>query len=281
MECWSDLSRKTAPRMRWLGGLGWLLILCCLLACSQPIQTVFVQAGVIQLSKPDVQITHLFFKDQTSVLIGTPPADCRIYMANTKGVMRPVEAGLMSFSDSQQLRLQTRGGGFIPSEELELEVIKMKSNEVQIASGTPAQSPYNKSSLGVLLDQKKAGVHFKDTGWLGFQGDTIHFELTLDEAPLSGIAISCLQDQQSWIFTPQHIKAIFYDAQGELLQESQYFNSSATIKANTSFEFLKLAVAEIRPTRMELWMTNIAEIPAWHPAKGNAPWLFIDEIIIQ
>lgn len=268
--------------MKWIRHLSGLLLLS-FLSCHFVSKSPFLQLDEVPLSPPVIPAENIFFKDSTSLSVLEPPAGCRIHFTTDDtppDQNSPVLKGKLPVTTSSLLRFICLGGGYLPSDERRVELFKISDSGISMTSATPASAPYNEPPLTTLVDQQKGSKNFRDGGWLGYQSPTIVYELKLDGAMITGLALSFLEDQKSWIFAPQRLSVQFYDGDNQLIFAGEKRYAAEVETAGNSFQFLKIDTGQIRPASVVVELNNLAEIPDWHPGKGTSPWLFVDEIII-
>ncbi len=152
-----------------------------------------------------------------------------------------------------------------------------KAQHKSVALRHPARAPYNVAGL----TDGKAGILDYRHRWIGFWGDTLDAVIDLGEATeVNSVSMDFYFYPLSWIFLPQRIEFLG-SVDGTHWQSLEVFTpenpeilatpSIRTITANAkgSFRYMRV-VAEPLP-----------EIPAWHRAAGQKPWIFTDEIIVK
>ena len=141
----------------------------------------------------------------------------------------------------------------------------------------PATTPYNTAGL----TDGKAGIIDYRHDWLGFWGDTLDAVIDLGEATeIKSISLDFYFYPLSWIFLPQRIE----------FQESVDSNNWRTLEVFSPENPMILATPSIKTFTattkgsvryIRVVAEPLSEIPAWHRAAGQKPWLFTDEIIIK
>ncbi|MBT4401358.1 MAG: hypothetical protein HOD37_17910, partial [Bacteroidetes bacterium] len=133
-----------------------------------------------------------------------------------------------------------------------------------------------------LVDGIRGTRDYLDGKWQGFMGQDMEATIDLMETKrLDEIIAGCLQDTRSWIFMPGSVQA-YGSIDGEdyiLLGES--FNdvsqkATGAIKKDFKITFPKAAFRYIR-----IRAKNIGICPDWHNGKGQAAFLFMDELVVQ
>ena len=147
----------------------------------------------------------------------------------------------------------------------------------------PATAPYNNADL----TDGDVGILDYRHDWIGFWGDTLDAVVDLGEPQtINEISVDFYFYPLSWIFLPQRVRfAVSNDGEH---WEWRYDNCNENPEV--------LATPIIYTCRAERVCTMgepgkyryvrvvaepIPEIPAWHRAAGQKPWIFTDEIIVK
>jgi hexosaminidase len=141
---------------------------------------------------------------------------------------------------------------------------------------TKPDSRYKGKGGLTLVDGIKGGKPWKGHEWLGY--DTTHIEFIVDLGKLSaikGYEIGFLQDEGSWIHTPERVEA-YYSKNKKKWKKVSKVDAMDPLKVSEEFtqhfyykgRYLKLVVQPMK------------SIPVSSPGEGNIPWTFIDELII-
>jgi hexosaminidase len=135
---------------------------------------------------------------------------------------------------------------------------------------TSPSEKYNVHGDLGLVDGVVGGKPWKGDQWLGFETDTIKFQLDFGyEQKLKKISLGTLNDPGSWIYRPKKV-AIEYSLDGEkwkkrnMILTGDSFISSKRMKTR----FIRFTV------------TNDEKIVSGLPGAGFTPWTFLDELII-
>ena len=257
-------------------------ILFLLSSCNdQP--TAFLQADAVALSPPVVWVENTFFTKAATISLGETQGESRVHYTvdgTVPTLESPAAERQMSIDESQVLTFRTLGGGFLPSEPVAVEVMKLPAQMLTLISATPASPPYNNVPDSALADRAKAGKNFRETDWLGYQDSLLIFEFSLPEGPINGIAVSVLEDQASWIFAPSAVKATFYDAAGEEVAFGEVAYPTEVEKSGSHFRFLLVNTKAVNAARVRMEVVCLTRIPDWHPGAGKLGWVFLDEVVV-
>ncbi len=143
---------------------------------------------------------------------------------------------------------------------------------------TQPKAPYNTASL----TDGKGGIMDYRNRWLGWFGDSIDVIVSLNpDSIYSSVSMDFYFYPLSWIFLPQHIEYQVSD-DGTTWQKLAEFNPvNPEILATPDIKTFR---ADFKPRKINLLRVvakPLPEIPAWHRATGEKPWIFTDEIVVK
>ena len=260
--------------------------LCCFLfwvgAQKAGSDTKYLQQDEVQLSKPVIDISNIFFTQNILLSYGETPKDCTLKYkfkneANSDWTTPP-EKGLKLNKSAHLLFKYTSNQDYLDSEEIELEVKKVDKQCIQeIEFLDEPSSNYSGQGQKTLLDQVKASSNFKDGKWLGFNRPTITLGVSLKKKKcIESICISSLQNQGAWIFLPHKIEVYHQDKRIAYQEYNGIQNES-----NAKSQLLHISIPKVKTEELRIKISALDEIPEWHPGHGTIPWFFIDEIIVE
>lgn len=247
------------------------LVLVMMVGCKP---SKYLQHNKAKLSKPNVTISNVFF--EKNAIINVDPAGEGVkFEYSIDGNLKMKYKQPILVSESSKVTIQAIGGGYIPSSEVSIEVIKIpavKNNS--IASNRPLNEKYGHGGLDILIDIEKGKSSFQN-GWLGYLGDTVDFTIAFDEREVDELVVSTLRNHGAWIFSPQQIS--IYD--NERMICTQTLQAVSENDSNSSV-FTKISFPKIKTDQLKVELIALDEIPSWHQGVGSKPWIFIDEILI-
>jgi hypothetical protein len=143
-------------------------------------------------------------------------------------------------------------------------------NEQYTGNGTPG-----------LIDNKGGIPAALANTWLGFQADTVTIELQLSKPTrINEVLINFLQDQGRWIFLPSLAQLYYLDEKTrafELYKIENFLYSRPSPGTRCYYSSIEPG-REIVTGKLRLQIIPVQHIPDWHDGKGQAAWVFIDEI---
>ena len=142
------------------------------------------------------------------------------------------------------------------------------------------RAPYNE---GTLSDGLVGIMDYRNT-WLGFWGDTLDAVVDLRQpTEIRSIALDFYFYPLSWIFNPQWVLFQVSD-DGELWQPfgDLLRPENPEVLAKPEIHTLRCELTSPQTARyVRVVAAPLPEIPSWHRAAGQKPWIFTDEIIIR
>jgi len=159
-----------------------------------------------------------------------------------------------------------------------------KDNNVSLDLKSTYANQYAAGGPFSLIDGITGGNEYRTGDWQGFWEQDVIAEVSFNEPRvLATVGVNCLSDMKSWIFLPEEIIfeistdginfhplqsiKVFKEPESEMFPHRRSFAT----ETNTS-EPIKVIRVTVKPTD---------KCPEWHLGKGNATWLFIDEITFE
>ncbi len=122
----------------------------------------------------------------------------------------------------------------------------------------------------VLSDGIEGRRPWHGAEWLGFRDSVVEFTMDLKEkTALKTIEVGFLESQPSWIYLPRDVE-LFYSKNGRRWKsiKASQISEKTVLKINADCRFLKLRINQMP-------IINGGE------GKGQKPWLFMDEIVVE
>ncbi len=267
-----------------------LLIILCVYACStakvgQEKQSgglekiALLQSEAVPLGEPRWNIDSLWFRGSTGVSLAFDLPEASIYY--TLDDSEPIKyTAPFTLSQSTVLRAQSRREGFMASDWQSETVVQLndKVKKARAELNPAANEKYPGGGAASFIDLQRGTLDFRSgQAWSGFQSPEIavnlHFELA---TVMEKIYLSALSDHRSWIFLPERVEVWEGD---KMLGSTPVGVSEAAEKA--SRKLIPVAIPSGQYRDLLVKIISPSEIPAWHAGKGYAPWLFLDEILIN
>lgn len=248
------------------------------------LKTVLI-AQEYQLSKPLIFATNGgLFDRKTEVKIDFRLQGAQLFYTldgsepdeNSKLYTKP-----LVIKKSSMLKVKAYKEDFYPSETasqwFQRKGIKIASIDL---SPTP-EGTYQGNGIFTLIDGTGGTLNFHDGNWLGYNKGPITVVVELEKAKsINEIILCTLLNQESWIMAPEYIKTSFSNDGIQFFDEGyiQPENMTSTPSSKVNYSIM---APEKRVQYIKLEIQPCATLPDWHPGKGQAGWLFLDEIIVR
>ena len=161
------------------------------------------------------------------------------------------------------------------------------TRDYDISLATPPAPQYSGSSPQALVDGVRGSAAWQLGGWQGFEGTDLVAVVDLKKpTAFHRLALSCVEDQNAWIFPPSEIQFLTSDdgvnfseigkTTPEIAPPSGVGGITEGSKVH-EFEFLKNSKARF----VKIIARSLTPIPSWHKGAGGKGWIFADEILID
>ena len=143
----------------------------------------------------------------------------------------------------------------------------------------PATAPYATGKL----DDGRVGILDYRHDWLGFWGDTLDATIALGEGQsFSSVSLDFYFYPLSWIFLPQRVAFYVSDDRATWRQIGEEHPENPEILATPSIQTITFKSGKpIEAKYLRVVAEPLPEIPLWHRAAGEKPWIFADEIFVR
>lgn len=159
-----------------------------------------------------------------------------------------------------------------------------KARHKKVTLRRPATAPYNTAGL----TDGKAGILDYRHDWLGFWGDTLDAVIDFgDSTYLDKISVSFYFYPLSWIFIPEQVgfytstDSVQWNPAGGYMRNKNFEVLATPMIYTNEVEFVRCIDPGVPVRYIRVVAIPLAEIPAWHRAAGQKPWIFIDEIVVK
>ncbi|GAB5524064.1 MAG: hypothetical protein Roseis2KO_19360 [Roseivirga sp.] len=250
------------------------------------IASSMLTAQEYQLSKPLIKVDGGgFFEKKAQVIL-----DFRLEGASlhyTLDGTEPTEASkrykkALTLKKSGVIKVKAFKSGFLPSETITTEIHKLgwKIEAIELSPDPAKSYPGNGSST--LTDQQAGSLNFRDGKWLGYNKGPVTITLDLGKAKKAEeILVSTLTSAGAWIMPPTTINSQL-SADGQQYTDGPSLDIAEQKQTDASGKvYYRLSTSGQKFRYIKLVIQPLKNLPAWHLGKGNAGWIFLDEIIVR
>lgn len=136
-------------------------------------------------------------------------------------------------------------------------------------------------SAPLLLDEELGDMNFNDGRWLAYQNNEASFYLYFDEeTPVKQILLNVLSQTGSHIFPPTKVEVWGGMTKDHMILLGQ---STPSVPAKHASKLVQEKV-EFDPREVKVLKvvaSPLKKLPDWHPGKGQAGWIFMNEVVIE
>ena len=140
---------------------------------------------------------------------------------------------------------------------------------------------YSAGGNNALVDGLRGGSDFRSGEWQGYQGQDVVMMIDLGKVvKLKRVGLSALQDQKSWIWLPSEVII------STSVNQRQWSSTTVTHDVDPKAEGgilreLWTGLLGRKARYIAITAKNAGPCPEWHPGKGGATWIFVDEVLIE
>ena len=241
-----------------------------------------IQPDDVQLALPVLQYESSIFSDSIVVNAAMDYPEVTMYYTtdgttpdkNSRSLQNP-----LMIKNSCELKVVARHPELITSDIVQVTFLKATSVNkfVEEISVHPAPNPkYAGNGTEGLIDFQKGGLNFRNKNWMGFDSDSIEIMISAQNfREVNKITLGLLSDQGSWIFLPQSIEVKDDRFTKKIRLEGSHE------KSDRKEEFVSIDLGGQKLKDFSIIIKPLNSIPDWHNGKGNMPWTFIDEVLID
>jgi hypothetical protein len=157
--------------------------------------------------------------------------------------------------------------------------VALRSTAFAPVLDTPASPTYAKGNANELTNGCVGETDYR-YNWLGFQGADLKATVQMKTDSITHIAVSFLQDQQSWVFFPERV-VFEISENGVFFQKVQEETLVIRQDGKKAVKTVEIRFSAPRAAKfVRVTGVNVKTCPAWHSCNGNPCWIFADEIVV-
>lgn len=185
-------------------------------------------------------------------------------------------------NESCQLQARAFLKGWEPSSSATQDFVKVKYRAVGAELDELPSQRYSGNGAASLIDLRSGGSSFGSGHWLGFEARNMAAVIDFgEELNISEVLVGCLRDHSSWIFMPKNITVYHSTDKQDFAKAASVTEAIPIEHQPPSPEFIKLNFPAVKARYIRVEISNIIEVPGWHPGSGGKAWLFVDEILVN
>jgi hexosaminidase len=157
-----------------------------------------------------------------------------------------------------------------------------KSTTRPITAIQPLSGGYQYKGVSTLVDGLKGRSNYKTGRWIGFYKSDLNVVIDLEKnTTIQEAAISTCVEKGDWIFDARSFTVeVSNDGVNFSQVAAESYPAMQQQDANGVFNH-NLTFSPVQARYVKVIVTSERSIPEWHGGKGNAGYLFVDEININ
>lgn len=157
-----------------------------------------------------------------------------------------------------------------------------KSTGKFIVANQPVNKQYEFNGVTTLTDGLKGNGNYKTGRWIAFYRNDMDVTIDLQQpTEISSVSFSTCVEKGDWVFDARGVTVEVSDDGEKFTQVfSEEYPAMAETDRNGLYEH-KQTFDPVKARYVRVVAPSEHSIPAWHGGKGNAGFLFVDEIVIE
>jgi uncharacterized membrane protein len=241
---------------------------------------------IIQLSAPVIVGNDAFFSDPIAVKVKhyLNGVTLRYTLDGSEpdSVTSAVYEDGIPLDANATIAVKAFKDGWYSSEVVTKSFLRSGVTPASVSLLSPPNPKYKGKLEQALFDHVKGTNIHTDGNWLGYQGVPMDVEIKLgDTVPQQSITVSCLNNTGGWIMPPASID-IWYGTDEnnlKLWKKNKVEQPTKNLPVGPAFYTFDLPKEKYNVLRVHIM--PVTKLPAWHDAKGNPGWVFVDEILLN
>jgi hypothetical protein len=239
---------------------------------------------IFQLAPPLLKYAGVFFANKTTVEMKFAESGTAVHytLNNAEPTTQdPVYSNPITIKNNfSTVKAKAFGNNFYSSETVAVTFVKA-GKAIQSVQQTTPDKKYPGSGTGTLVDNKGGIEQLSSNTWMGYNCDTVTVALQFKKPQkIDKVLFSLLQNESSWIFLPDVVIVDWYDKMANNFKPFAREEFITEMETQGSHCCLQVVTAKNKITTDKILISILVKksIPAWHPAKGEHAWMFIDEV---
>jgi predicted alpha-1,2-mannosidase len=132
-----------------------------------------------------------------------------------------------------------------------------------------------------LIDGVRGAQDWRTGGWQGYLGEDVVATMDLGSVKvIKRLGLSVLQDAWSWIWYPESVQ-FAWSTNGRTWSSATVENTVPRDSGGSQRMEMMTELLDKHARYIKVIAKNPGPCPAWHPGKGDASFIFTDEVLIE
>lgn len=192
----------------------------------------------------------------------------------------PVYNGVLKIKESADfaaVAIRSTGNSRVVKENINFSLSSMKP----IVANQPVNKQYEYKGVSTLVDGLKGNSNFKTGRWIAFYKNDMDVTIDLQKpTEISSVAISTCVEKGDWVFDARGFSVeVSEDGKTFTKVASEEYPAMKETDKNGVYDH-KLSFTPVTAQYVRVIALSESSMPEWHGGRGNAGFLFVDEITV-
>jgi len=233
-----------------------------------------------------VDVTSHYDKKKKMLMIGMESEQLNVPIrytlnGNDPDQQSPLYTGPVGVNKNCYIKAGHYPDGVLKGTLTELPLMFHKAVPAKVTYVQPYSYRYPSSGDNALINGIRGSVNHRDGHWQGFLGNDLEIIIDLGKRDtVKSISTTFLLNSPSWIFLPEYVEFA-------LSSDGKHWHSINEERVNVNQQQKEPAIqpySHLFPPTPARYIRVIAKnpgtCPEWHDGKGQACWIFADEIVV-
>ena len=141
---------------------------------------------------------------------------------------------------------------------------------------------YTYNGATILTDGIRGDFNYSNGCWLGFKDTPLDATIDMGEPQqISSVKVGTLVQYSEYIFPPTKITVYAAEGNNEMQEVGKLDIPITKVQDKDGLREYSCDFSPIQASKIRIVIETTSQIPAWHGAKGEKAWLFVDEISVD
>lgn len=192
----------------------------------------------------------------------------------------PVYNGVLKIKESADfaaVAIRSTGNSRVVKENINFSLSSMKP----IVANQPVNKQYEYKGVSTLVDGLKGNSNFKTGRWIAFYKNDMDVTIDLQKpTEISSVAISTCVEKGDWVLDARGFSVeVSEDGKTFTKVASEEYPAMKETDKNGVYDH-KLSFTPVTAQYVRVIALSESSMPEWHGGRGNAGFLFVDEITV-
>lgn len=240
-----------------------------------------------------LKLTPPILENDNFVLTGSTPLKLKHYIKGTilhytldgsepDSISSPVYNKAIDINTDLTLKAKAYKPGWISSDVIQQHFFKEDYHVDSAVLLSKLDDKYKANGAKTIIDGVKSDINIASGKWIACKENPMEVMLLFNKpVEAASITLSMLQQIGAWIFPPAQVE-VWGGIDKEHLKLLSKINPVQPAKESGNENLaIKCSFTKEKVSCIKLLITPVKNLPAWHAAKGQKAWVFVDEVFVN